>query len=73
MVDNRRKQALEVEANLTHEVGSWNFSGTTNGDGEVTFSLNQAPNGGYELKVTNVNHDNLSWDKEQPEENTFTK
>ncbi|MGM0397076.1 MAG: hypothetical protein ACQEP4_08485, partial [Bacillota bacterium] len=62
-----------LEARLVHENGPWSFSGTTDGDGEVTFGLNNAPDGGYELIVDEVSHDTLTWDGIQPKNNTYTK
>ncbi len=64
---------VTIHATLEHDNGTWNFSGTTNGSGEITFGLNNAPGGDYLLTVDQVNHDTLNWDGEQPEGNTYTK
>ncbi len=66
-----------VIATLTHDKDSdkdsWEFSETTNSDGEVTFDLNHAPDGDYELTVDEITHDTLTWDGEQPDNNTYEK
>lgn len=40
---------------------SWSFSGETNSEGKVTFTLKFASNGDYKAEVTNVTHDTLTY------------
>jgi hypothetical protein len=47
-------------------------AGTTNGDGTVTFSYNNAPAGLYTTTVTGVTAEGLDWDKSSPE-NSYDK
>ena len=42
-------------------------TGTTNGEGEVTFAYNHAPSGNYETNITNIIADGLIWDSETPQ------
>ena len=47
-----------VYATLTHldSGSSWDFSGTTDANGEVTFGLFKAPSGDYKAEVTDITH-----------------
>jgi subtilisin len=52
---------------LDHDSGSsWSFTGTTDSDGMVSFSVLNAPAGCYTTSVTDVTADGLSWDPEDP-------
>lgn len=73
LADGAPVSVVIIYATLVHEEGTWNFSGTTNGDGEITFGLNNAPYGYYMLTVDQVSHDILNWDRKQPEDSTYTK
>jgi len=64
-----------VAMTLTYQGGSsWNFSGTTDSAGQVTFKLNKAQPGSYTAQVTALTHANFTWvpglDKDNPD--TFT-
>ncbi|CAN5348782.1 hypothetical protein BH23VER1_BH23VER1_24720 [soil metagenome] len=48
-------------------------SGVTDSNGEVIFSLRNAPSGSYEILVESVAADGLPWDGVQPTTNTFEK
>ncbi len=53
----------------------WNFSATTNNDGDVKFKLLFAPSGDYKAEVTDLTHSSLTWDSALDEDNPdfFTK
>ena len=51
---------------------SWNGSGTTGSNGNVSFNLNNAPSGTYTTLVTNVTASGFTWDGATPP-NSFTK
>jgi hypothetical protein len=47
-----------VEMTLVDPVGSWNLTGSTDGNGEVRFTLVKAASGDYAATVTSVTHPN---------------
>jgi hypothetical protein len=53
----------DVDLTLTCSTGElWNFSGTTNSAGYVTFKLSKAPVGSYTATVTGVTCSGFTWD-----------
>ncbi len=64
-----------VVLSLTYEDGStWNFSGTTDAAGQVTFKRVKAQPGTYTAQVTDLTHATLTWDASMDVDNpdTFT-
>jgi subtilisin len=56
-----------VSSLLEHDSGSsWTFTGTTDSEGTVTFSLANAPSGWYTTEVTDVAAGGLTWDDGNP-------
>lgn len=57
----------DVAATLSHEDGSsWDYSGSTDSNGSITFTRNNAPSGCYELDITNITADALKWGGNTP-------
>ena len=50
----------------------WNFSGTTDSNGQVTFTLKHAPAGSYQAEVTDVTHSTYTWDTSLDADNPDT-
>ena len=61
-----------VSATLYRNGTSWNFQGTTNSNGTVTFTLNNHGSGCYYTEVTAVVASGLTWDGVTPE-NSYCK
>lgn len=62
-----------VSITLSHSSGvSWSGTGMTDGSGEATFKLNNAPSGCYTTTITNVSAANLTWNGTTPA-NSFCK
>jgi hypothetical protein len=51
---------------------TWNGSGTTDSNGQVSLNVNNAPNGTYRTTVNSVTASGLDWDGHTPE-NAFVK
>ncbi len=62
-----------VVMTLTYQDGtSWNFSGTTDSAGQVTFKLIKAQAGTYTAQVTGLTHTTLTWDSTLDADNPDT-
>ena len=69
---NKPVSDAAVAMTLTYQgVSSWNFSGTTDSAGQVTFKLIKAQPGSYTAQVTALTHANFTWvpglDKDNPD------
>jgi len=56
-------EGATVSMTLTYKRRSWDFTGKTNSDGKVKFTLPNAKTGNYTATVTNVLHTGYSWDE----------
>jgi thermitase len=52
----------QVAVQLTNGVQNWNFTGTTDSSGTVSFTVNKAPAGNYVATVTNVAATGYTWE-----------
>ena len=59
--DNTTVEGATVSMNLTYRRRSWDFTGDTNSDGIVKFTLSNAKTGNYTATVTDVSHTDYEW------------
>ncbi len=52
--------------------GSWDFSGTTDSNGQVEFTLKRASTGTYQAEVTDVTHSTYNWNSSLDADNPDT-
>jgi subtilisin len=62
-----------VSITLTNGTQNWSGSGTTNGSGQVTFSLNNHPNGCYTTTVNSLTHASFVWDNQGGYDDSYCK
>ncbi|MFB6301585.1 MAG: S8 family serine peptidase [Haloferacaceae archaeon] len=54
--------SVDTNGDGSYDDGSWSFSGDTDSNGQIEFTLKKAPDGDYEADITNVTHSTYSWD-----------
>jgi subtilisin family serine protease len=69
--DNTAVEDATVNMNLIYKRRSWDFTGNTDSDGIVKFTLSNAKTGNYTATVTNVLCTDCSWDEVETTENCF--